>query len=310
MGSHVVVFGRVYLDLVLVGMQHPPQLGREIYATDSALSPGGVANVAVALTRLGASVRLVSAVGGDTAGRFLLEFLAAEGVDCSRVAVHSGQRTPISVALSYPKDRAFVTHEECLPVELPPVDDPWWDGAHGFFATLGPGLEATIRRLAARGIACFGDTAWDVSAVWADEDLACLPWLAAFMANEVEALAYTRATDVQAALHLLAARTPVAVVKCGSRGALVGVGGKTFAVPAIAVEVVDTTGAGDVFNAGYIYGALSGRPVLECVRLGNLAAGLSVTRLGGSRAAPTWAEVETLVGQSAQHRFDRHIHHP
>jgi sugar/nucleoside kinase (ribokinase family) len=115
-----------------------------------------------------------------------------------------------------------------------------------------------------------------------------------FGPNESEALRLTGASTVEAALEQLGELAPVVVIKCGARGALARAGGQTWGSPALPVEVRDTTGAGDCFNAGFLYGHLSGHDLAGCLRCGNICGGLATVSRGNG-ALPTAAEVETML---------------
>jgi sugar/nucleoside kinase (ribokinase family) len=139
----------------------------------------------------------------------------------------------------------------------------------------------------------FADVGWDTSERWSPGVLDNLAAVDVFMPNAVEAMAYTRSRDPEAALEVLARLVPVAIVKCGRDGALACslATGERVREPAIAIEALDPTGAGDVFGAGIVLGALEGWPLAERVRFANLCAGLSCRFSGGSLAAPCWNEV-------------------
>ncbi|HEX2905785.1 MAG TPA: PfkB family carbohydrate kinase, partial [Phototrophicaceae bacterium] len=114
-----------------------------------------------------------------------------------------------------------------------------------------------------------------------------------FMPNAREARLITETGDVAEAVQKLTERAKLVVVKDGANGAWVGQGGEILHAPAIAVgPVVDTTGAGDCFNAGFLYGqVVEGAPLATSARYGNICGGLSVTAVGGATAAPTYAEL-------------------
>ncbi len=293
----VVCYGTCFADLLFTGLPDLPRLGTEIYATGLGLAPGGVANVAMALSRLGLRVGLISALGDDPFGDFIWDTLAREGIDLSAVKRCPGARTAVTVSLSYPKDRAMVTYGEHLRAEFPPPDSDYWAGVRGFFYYVSPGVDGRMVALHERGIALFADTSWDPSQAWHPETLESLPYLAAFLPNEPEALAYSRTSTVDQALEELARTTATAVIKRGADGAVARQGDEVVQVPGLSVPTLDTTGAGDVFNAGYIYGALAGWPLRQRVALGCLCAGISVTRHSGSLAAPTWDELEAFVAR-------------
>lgn len=293
----VVCFGKCFMDLLFTGLPGSLRPGVEIYASGLGLAPGGTANVATALSRLGLQAGLISTLGTDVLGDLVCNILTNEGVDLSAVRRDPRTCTAVSVSLSYSHDRAIVTYEEPFRANFPSAPSDYWTEVQAFFHYVGPGLDQHLLALYNRGITLFGDAAWDPGEEWREEHLAILPCLTAFMPNEVEALAYARTSSVQGALDWLAERTPTVVIKRGPNGAIARRGGELVTVPAPAVEVVDTTGAGDVFNAGFMTGNLAGWPLSDCVRLGCLAASVSVTRHSGSLGAPTWDDLHTFIAQ-------------
>ena len=104
---------------------------------------------------------------------------------------------------------------------------------------------------------------------------------------------YTGTDSPSRALARLAEHVPVAVVTCGPDGALAvdGSTGESASVKGLPVAALDPTGAGDVFGAAFIAATLHGWPLAERLRFSNLAAALSVQRIGGATAAPTWADI-------------------
>ena len=289
----VVVSGLVFHDLVL-GLPTPPRPGTEVWADDSAESPGGIANFAVALARLGLRTGLAAVFGDDDLGNRTWQRLeAGEGIDRTHSRKVSGWPTPLTVALAYDNDRALVTRGTTPPLsaddllQTPPA-------ARAVAAHIGPWPNEWLAKAKAAGSLVFADVGWDPSEQWDSAVLDQLEHCDVFLPNAGEAMNYTRTTTPTAALHQLAERVPVVVVSDGSNGALaIDAGsGEEVAVPAYAVPAVDTTGAGDVFAAGFIAATLWELPLAERVRFGALVAALSVTRLGGADAAPTWAEIE------------------
>ena len=305
----VQLAGTVFLDVVFTGLAGPPVPGREVKTTELGISPGGSANIAVALRRLGLSVRLDAAFGADLHAGYLWRTLEAEGVDLSGSRRFAGWVTPITVSLVYGADRSMVTYERPEPQPVVSFLEPGAPLARSLLAWLGPESPAWLARARARGAMVFADVGWDQSERWAVEDLAGLAHADVFLPNCDEAMAYTRASSPEAAAMALAARVPLAVVKCGASGAIACRAGSTSLVcePAITVEAIDPTGAGDVFDAAFIFGTLAGWPVPEAMRFGNLCAGLSVRHHGGSLAAPCWAEIAEWLrlnpGAAARYAF-------
>ncbi|WP_257137587.1 carbohydrate kinase family protein, partial [Streptomyces sp. st115] len=185
----------------------------------------------------------------------------------------------------------------------PPASEPAAPGpafprcpprARAAIASLAPGrAEPWVATAARDGALIFADVGWDETGRW---DLDALPDLAhceAFLPNAEEAMRYTRTDCPRAAAHALAERVPLAVVTLGAEGAYAvdGRTGAAAAVPAIEVEALDPTGAGDVFVAGFVTGTLADWPLADRLAFAGLTAALSVQEFGGSLSAPGWAEV-------------------
>ncbi|ADB33782.1 PfkB domain protein [Kribbella flavida DSM 17836] len=288
----VVVSGLVFHDLVL-GLPGPPRPGTEVWATDSAESPGGIANFAVALARLGLRTGLAAVFGADDLGDRLRDRLTTtEGVDLSLSRTLAGWQTPLTVALAYDNDRALVTRGTPPPlsadelITTPPA-------AHAVAAHIGPWPNEWLAAAKAAGSVVFADVGWDPSERWDPTVLDQLEHCDVFLPNAGEAMNYTRTAGPEQALDRLGELVPVVVVSNGAQGALaLDAGtGERVVVPAYQVPAVDTTGAGDVFAAGFIAATLWGLPLAERVRFGSLTAAISVTRLGGADAAPRWADL-------------------
>lgn len=161
-------------------------------------------------------------------------------------------------------------------------------------AALAPGVRAPwIAEAARAGTRVFGDVGWDDTGAWDLDALPDLEHCEAFLPNAAEAMRYTRTDCPRAAARALADRVPLAVVTLGSQGAYAvdGRTGETADVPAIAVDALDPTGAGDVFVAGFVTGTLAGWPLADRLAFAGLTAALSVQEFGGSLSAPGWTEV-------------------
>jgi hypothetical protein len=196
--------------------------------------------------------------------------------------------------MAYEGERTMVSHghEAPLPADAPRVPGP--PPARSCVASLRPGQPQEWIAAAARaGSRIFAGTGWDDTGAW---DLAALPDLAhceAFVPNAAEAMRYTRTDSPRAAARALTEVVPLVVVTMGAEGAYAADGrtGETARVPAILVEPLDTTGAGDVFMAGFVTGTLAGWPLADRLALAGLTAALSVQEFGGSLSAPGWGEV-------------------
>jgi sugar/nucleoside kinase (ribokinase family) len=291
--ADVFLSGLLFYDLVFTGLEKPPTLGAEIWTDQMGAGPGGIANFAVALRRLGARTSLAAAFGADANGDLCWDTLSAgEGVDLSASRRFAGWSTPVTVSLAYGDDRALVTHGTPPPVtadELIGLPPP----SRATMVHIGPWEQDWLARSHAQGSLVFADVGWDPSEEWSPDVLRQLTYCHAFLPNAMEAMHYTGASTPAGALHRLADLVPVAVITCGAEGALAvdGTTGESASVPGVSIPALDTTGAGDVFGAGFIVATLAGWPLADRLRFANLTAALSVRRLGGAPAAPTWADI-------------------
>jgi len=290
----VLCAGTVFYDLVFTGLDGPPMPGRELWTAGMGSSPGGVANLAVALRRLGLRTGLAACFSTDQYGDYCWETLAdQEGVDLSLSRRAPGWHSPVTVSLAYDTDRAMVTHGHEPPLtsdEL--VGTP--PSARAAMVSLHATTEQWAVQAAAAGTAVFADVGWDATGSWPAAVLDQLEHCAAFLPNHAEAMLYTRTDTPRDALHRLADRVPVAVVTLGPGGAIAvdQTTGEECAVAGVAVDALDATGAGDVFVAGYTTAHLAGWPLRNRVRFGCLTAALAVRHFGGSLSAPGWSDVD------------------
>ncbi|WP_033345051.1 carbohydrate kinase family protein, partial [Catenuloplanes japonicus] len=289
----VFLSGLLFVDVVFTGLPQAPELGKEIWSDGLGTGPGGIANFAVALSRLGLRTGLAAAFGDDFYGRYCWETLeSGEGIDLSRSRRFPGWPMPVTAALAYDGDRALVTHGLDSPV---PLDD---------LAASPPSCRAAVvhlteheptwvREVAKAGGKVFADTGWDPAGAWSPRLLEPLADCHAFLPNEHEAMAYTRTGTAGQALSRLADLVPLAVVTRGAAGALAvdATTGETAQVDGLHVTAVDPTGAGDVFGAAMVAGTLSGWPLADRLRFANLCAALSVRGPGGAPSTPDWAAV-------------------
>ena len=170
----VFVAGTLFLDIVFTGMAAPPMTGHELWTEGMGSSPGGVANLAVACSRLGMSTALAAAFGGDAYGDFCWKVLDdGEGIDLSPSQRYEGWHSPVTVSMCYDDDRAMVTHGHPPPtsadamIGTPPA-------ARVCFIELGGDTSerhglvqpAWVTAAAAVGSMVFTDVGWDSSEEW------------------------------------------------------------------------------------------------------------------------------------------------
>lgn len=289
----VYLTGTVFLDIIFTGLDSAPVRGTESWARGMGSSPGGVANMATALARLGLRTSLAAAFGDDHYGEYCWDALEqGEHIDLSTSRTVPGWHSPVTVSMAYEGERTMVSHGHEPPPEEPAPDCP--PHARAAVASLTPGVRAPwIAQAARKGARIFGDVGWDDTGRWDLAGLADLEHCEAFLPNAEEAMRYTRTDCPRQAARALTDHVPLAVVTLGAEGAYAvdGRTGETAEVPAIAVEALDPTGAGDVFVAGFVTGTLADWPLADRLAFAGLTAALSVQDFGGSLSAPGWSEV-------------------
>ncbi len=289
--------GTVFLDIIFTGLTELPKSGQETWAQGMGSSPGGIANLAIAASRLGLHTSLSAAFGDDVYGEFCWQTLAdQEGVDLSRSRRYEHWHSPVTVSMATPDDRAMVTHGH--PAPQPPdevVGTP--PRSRAVLLDLGRDLPGTrqdwVRTAVDQGSLVFADVGWDDTGVWWREVLDELAVCHAFLPNAGEAMAYTRTDTPRDALYALADRVPLAVVTNGTAGAMAidSTTGEEVEVPALRVPAIDTTGAGDVFCAGVIVGTLRAWPLADRLAFATICSALAVQQFGGSLAAPGLGDI-------------------
>jgi sugar/nucleoside kinase (ribokinase family) len=219
-----------------------------------------------------------------------------EGIDDRLFRHHPRPLRRISVAFSYTHDRGFISFQDELP-KISPI--PLIERHQPRCVLLshlhyGEELLALADAVHSYGGLVYMDCQARPDTIAQPEVAAALRAVDIFAPNEPEALHLTGAATVEAALATLAELTPTAIVKRGADGAIARSGGQVAHAPALAVDVLDTTGAGDCFNAGFVYGYLRALPLEDCLRRGNICGGLSTTARGCT-ALPTAHQVEQTL---------------
>nr|WP_236667529.1 PfkB family carbohydrate kinase [Nonomuraea sp. K271] len=263
--------------------------------------PGGIANLAIATSRLGLRTSLAAAFGDDDYGDFCWRTLEEqEAVDLSRSRRFEHWHSPVTVSMAVDRDRSMVTHGHPAPMassEMIGSPPP----SRAVIVTLSPdeplgspgGLCSWAELAHRNGSLIFADVGWDPSGSWPSSMLEQLSFCHAFMPNAIEAMAYTGADTPRDALYAIADKVPLAVVTDGANGAMAidSMTGEEAFVPAPRVTALDPTGAGDVFGAGLVLGTLCRWPLADRLAFAEVCAGLAVQQFGGSLAAPGWGDI-------------------
>ena len=297
----VLLVGRYFCDLVFSGLPDLPHPGQEVYAHECHLVPGGVFTPAVALQRLSVRTAWPCIFGSDPFSRFVRDEAAAQGLDAAFFEDASHPLLSLTVAYSLGEERAFLSYNDPRPE--PPYESllrslkpAWLYLTHLVTGELFERLAAAAREAGSR---IYMDCQWQSGTIEDAHVAEAIRSVDVFSPNEAEALALTRAADIRAALARLAKLAPMVVIKRGSAGCLCSQSGEVTQEEAIPVTVADTTGAGDNFNCGFLYGQLRGYGLQEALRIANICGGLSTTAPGGWAASPAEGQMLELLHSAA-----------
>lgn len=277
-------------------------MGEEIYGQDFRVVPGGGAlNGSIALQRLGVQAGWIGAVGTDFFSRLILEEIEREGLDTSLCNRHNSPLRRVTVALSYPDNRAFVTYIDEPPDVIAQLmtlmeDDITFRHLHFPGLVIDERLPELIDTCHARGIQVSMDCQHREETLAYPLVRDTLSRLDLFMPNAIEAKRVTMTDNLPAALNILGDITPLVVIKNGAEGALARHNGSDYFEPALSLTALDTTGAGDVFCAGFLAAYLQHESISTCLKWGNFCGGKSTLGYGGF-AAPTRAELENWLAE-------------
>ena len=296
----ILVVGEINPDIVISDPDPVPTFGEvERLVGSIGMTVGSSSAIfACGAARLGLRVAFVGVVGDDPFGRFMLEAMTARGIDVTACTVDPDRPTGATVILTSGRDRAMLTAMGTIGgLDVDAIPPTLLDRARHLHSGCYFLQEASRERLPgffaaarARGLTTSFDTNWDPTERWDGGVTDMLRACDVFLPNETEACRIARRDDVEDAARELAriggrdrpGVGPVIAVKLGSKGALaVGPDGRLVRVPALPVDPVDTTGAGDSFNAGFLRSWLDGGSLRDALRLGAVCGALSTLRAGG-----------------------------
>ncbi|WP_308637581.1 carbohydrate kinase family protein [Paenibacillus silvisoli] len=307
-----VVIGDANIDLVVAGCNELPAPGQEVHVHDMTIHVGGGAALfTLALAKLGLKLAFNGVLGGDGFGQFIRDQFSRYGIDTSYIR-ESSRNTGISIAINPEKDRSFITYTgsnaELSLQELSMESVKRGRHVHltGYQGSRNhASFMKAIQSVKALGVTTSIDVGWDETGEWYKGIYELMREVDVFFMNEVEAQQYTGLSPMKDCIRELARHSKHIVLKLGAAGAAASVGGRTVFRSGFRVPVVDTTGAGDSFNAGYMYGFLNGQPAEQCLLYGNACGALSVSRSGGSTGAPDRVALERFIAEKANLTTDR-----
>jgi sugar/nucleoside kinase (ribokinase family) len=282
--------------------------GDEIVAPDCDLTLGSASAIfAAGISKLGHPVTFVSQVGRDGFGDFCINALNKAGVTTDNV-VFTDEKTGVTIALSTGRDRALLTYQGAISTfTADRVDRSLLNGQQHLHLTsyylqqgLQPSFADLLGEAKTEGLTTSFDPNTDPAGEWGGGIHRVIPHTEVLFVNEREASNLTGKASARSALKVLAELVPCAVIKLGRRGAIAMKDNQLFTHAGFKIEVVDTTGAGDSFDAGFMSEYLRGSPVSECLRIGNACGALSALKPGGTKGQPNLRELDYFLRSAEQ----------
>jgi sugar/nucleoside kinase (ribokinase family) len=291
--------GRPSLDVMFTGLHGAPALGEDIEADGLGVCAGTSFNTPAAANRIGLRVAYLATLGNDVWSRMIRDEFETQGLPTDYLRIEDRPLPGISVAFNIDGDRGFVTHwgsgedyDERLRARA--IEAATTVDARHLHAYVdeAPELEAIARdRGMTVSLDAWGGHTWSSSRSLAE----ILSNADVLLSNAAEATAMTGEPEPDRAIEALGAHCGCVVIKLGAAGAIGVAGGHRQAVPADRVQVVDTTGAGDSFNAGFLAGWLAGIALRDSLILGVICGSAAVGDFGGYRGCPTRDELRAIA---------------
>lgn len=292
MKNKCLVIGDLNIDLIFSKLDRFPEIGSEIIAEKSFLDIGGSGGIfSAVLSQLGSETIIISEIGNDHLGRFLIERLGKFGVKTDLIEVHDNKNTGISVTASYAEDKYQIS-------ELTAVNtmnfvnikgDIIEDINHVHFTSyymmknLIPKYTEIIKEIKRinNSITFSLDTNDDPEDNWKGDLSGVLKNIDILFVNKKESLKISGSKNIEEAIKILKNMVANVVVKLGPEGSLAHFSGDLIKTKALTVDFQDSTGAGDNFDAGFIHGYLKGYDEESALKIANICGGESVRFLGG-----------------------------
>jgi sugar/nucleoside kinase (ribokinase family) len=268
---------------------------------------GASANVMIMAARLGLDVAVLGALGDDPPGKFLIEVLRAEGIDTDGVQIVSGTRSPLTLTLIDPEahqhvfignigDGAPASYGAIQAAKVEQADALYWQGYVLHETQIAPMIAPTLARMRKRNCPIYFDSGPTLRSIPAER----VQWavrqstIVRMTADEVP-LAAQGLTGEDAYRYLLDQGVEAVIVSNGAQGSTLITQEERLHVDGFAVPVTDTVGAGDSFNAAFLYGLLNQYSWEDCLRLGNAAGAAAVQKTGAGRNVPTCEELNAVL---------------
>ncbi len=304
----LVVIGEINPDLVL-NSTNLPEFGQvEKYIEDYSLTIGSSSVIfACGAARLGLKVAFIGKVGDDYFGHFMLDKMQEYQIDISSVLVSPTVKTGVSVILNNESDRAILTYLGTIcELKLEEINKELLKkarhlhlGSYFLLDKLRPDISELFQYAKREGLSTSLDTNFDPLQEWGEGLFATLENTDIFFPNEHEAKSIVGLEDLDEAIKVLSSKVSCLAVKLGSNGAVAMSDNKKATAAALKTKVIDTIGAGDSFDAGFLFGYLNGWNLEKCLRAACISGSLSTRAVGGTTSQATLEELMEYLSVDA-----------
>ncbi len=289
----LAIAGELNLDLILYGLPLVMETERDLIGTNFVSTLGSSsAIVAHNAAILGLRVRFATLFGDDDFGRLALDRLRQAGVETSGALIDSSIRTGVTILLPHGAERHSLSYLGSIAsltaahLNLASLAEARHFHLSSLYLQTGlhAGIVDVLRYLKASGLTISLDTNDDPANRWGPPLYEILPFVDVFMPNEGEICRMAGGSDLDAAIRIFGEKVPTIVVKRGKSGCRVKHLDQVTNLSGIAVNPVDTIGAGDSFDAGFLYAYVKGNDPVTSARAGNISGSLSTLSNGGTEA--------------------------
>jgi sugar/nucleoside kinase (ribokinase family) len=292
----VLTFGDLCVDLIVDCAGAIPEFGqREKLVRDYSLEMGGSCSIfACQAAKLGLNTSVVGTIGDDQFGSLIYKILKESGVHTDYVRIDGQYKTGVSVALNNKSDRAILTYNGTIDgIERSDIAEGLLRsarhlhiGSYFLMKKIQPYYPEILKKLKEYGATISLDINWDPEEKWDSGIWNVLPYIDVFFPNENEIMAITGKSSIENAIDKLKGIVPIIALKKGKEGAEIYSQGNKYFARALEVEIADAVGAGDSFDAGFIYGMLKGLSLEMCAKIGCICGSLNTRITGGVKGQP------------------------
>lgn len=302
----VYVYGDVNIDLIIPNVKQIPPNGEEWeIPVIQTITGGGAALFTLGLGKLGLYPVFKGAVGNDCYGHYIMDTFRKQNIDTSLLSMEKETGTGVSLSFTNEKDRSFVTYRgtnsgiDITNIRMEEVIQAKHIHVTGYAGTKNHAQYLDLLKKVKENTqtTVSFDVGWDDTGEWNPNIAELFSYIDVLFMNETESVHYSRCQSAEEAAQEFAKYCMIAVIKLGKKGSMAVSGQNVYKKEGFPIEVVDTTGAGDSFNAGFIYGFLAGMDIEDALRCGNGCGALSCTGLGGNTTFPNRKTLKEFINR-------------